>query len=140
MFKRRLRIVFVQEHDQGLSRAAAGYAAAAHDDWLAPQAACVQDPGPALSDPLTAAVNELGIALADEAVPWDAGAEPAPDLVITLGEAAWDALPALPAGTQHRHWPLAGHDRATLAELVERVDGVVGGLRLLARVDDPGKV
>ncbi len=50
------------------------------------------------------------------------------DLVLTLGECP---CPPLPAHAQHRRWP--DLDRTAIEE---RLAGVVGGLRLLSRLDD----
>ena len=49
------------------------------------------------------------------------------DLVLTLGVCP---CPPLPAHAQHRHWP--DLDRTAIEE---RLAGVVGGLRLLSRLD-----
>ncbi len=50
------------------------------------------------------------------------------DLVLTLGECP---CPPLPAHAQHRHWP-----ELRQAAIEERLAGVVGGLRLLSRLDE----
>ncbi len=51
------------------------------------------------------------------------------DLVITLG--ACPTPERLPPHVQHRHW-----QDTTPASLQRRLSGVVGGLRLLARLDE----
>ncbi|WP_298137596.1 hypothetical protein [Acidiferrobacter sp.] len=72
-----------------------------------------------------------------EARPGPAGRIPADcDLLITL-DAAADALgPDLPAGCRHIHWPLPAHPSD--ADIAARIEGLVGGMRLLARLDGSG--
>jgi len=57
------------------------------------------------------------------------------DLVLTLEDCAARALPALPARVQVRHLDLAGNAEARAAQIAERLRGIVGGLKLLARGD-----
>lgn len=60
-----------------------------------------------------------------------------PDLIVTLDDAARDTLPPLPTRVQVRHLDLAGAaDPAARRALVEaRVSGILGGLRLLDRLE-----
>ena len=53
------------------------------------------------------------------------------DLVVTLDPVSLDLLPALPATTRHKHW-----DVATPPAVRERVAGMIGGMRLLARMTE----
>lgn len=55
------------------------------------------------------------------------------DLLVTLDTAALNARPDLPAGCRHVHWPCPVSP--TDDEIAARVDGLVGGMRLLARLD-----
>lgn len=59
------------------------------------------------------------------------------DLVVTLDSDSRDTLPTLPPTTRHKHW-----DAATPTEVRDRVFGMIGGMRLLARLpeDDPDPV
>ncbi len=52
------------------------------------------------------------------------------DLVVTLDQSARESLPPLPATTRHKHWPVACKD-----DISRRVRGMIGGLRLLSRLD-----
>ena len=54
------------------------------------------------------------------------------DLIVTLDESALAQLLALPASTHHKHWTM---DHATPADIHQRVLGMIGGLRMLARLD-----
>ncbi len=52
------------------------------------------------------------------------------DLIVTLDESALARLPAPPASTHHKYWAI---DHATPADIRQRVLGMIGGLRMLAR-------
>ena len=56
------------------------------------------------------------------------------DLLVTLDALALAARPDLPLGCRHAHWPLPASPPD--ADIVARVDGLVGGMRLLARLDN----
>lgn len=53
------------------------------------------------------------------------------DLVITLGSCARDEAPPLPPTTRHKHW-----DVETPIAVRQRVEGMVGGMRMLHRMSD----
>lgn len=55
------------------------------------------------------------------------------DLLVTLDAAALEARPDLPSGCRHVHWPCP--PSPTDDDIAARVDGLVGGMRLLARLD-----
>lgn len=55
------------------------------------------------------------------------------DLVITLDASSQAALPALPGTTRHKHWPAQSPE-----DVRKRVAGMLGGMRLLARLPDEG--
>lgn len=59
---------------------------------------------------------------------------PSCDLLVTLDALALEARPELPSGCRHVHWPLPASP--TDADIAARVDGLVGGMRLLARLDN----
>ena len=61
-------------------------------------------------------------------------APPSCDLLVTLDALALEARPELPSGCRHAHWPLPASP--TDADIAARVDGLVGGMRLLARLDN----
>lgn len=52
------------------------------------------------------------------------------DLFVTLGEDDGIRPNAVPATTRHVHWPVSAHE-----EIERRVDGMIGGMRMLARLD-----
>ena len=138
-YKRRLRLLFVSAGG-AVARDAAAVAATRAGGWVEARTAGAVAAGgasPARPDP----------AIWDPAARDQAGADPAgpdfsnwpdlkdwADLVITLDESARRALPVLPARVRHRHWPLDAEPGAGRPEAIAaRLDGVVGGLRLLAR-------
>lgn len=53
------------------------------------------------------------------------------DLVVTLDPVSRDLLPALAATTRHKHWTVD-----TPAQVREQVTGMIGGMRLLARLSE----
>lgn len=64
-----------------------------------------------------------------------AGAAPEDcDLLVTLDPQALAVCPPPPPGCRHVHWPLA--PSCADADIASHVDGLIGGMRLLARLDD----
>ena len=74
------------------------------------------------------------------------------NLVVTICGHADEHCPALPAGVQKKHWPLedpakaTGTEdeimakfRATRDEIKNRVEGLIGGLKMMARSDSKEK-
>ncbi|MHB8255535.1 MAG: hypothetical protein ACYDEV_18070 [Acidiferrobacter sp.] len=55
------------------------------------------------------------------------------DLLVTLDQDSLRHLPELPAGCRHKHWVLAADSRE--ADLAAHVQSLVGGMRLLAGLD-----
>lgn len=55
------------------------------------------------------------------------------DLFITLDAGGLSHLPRLPQGVRHKHWSLAPD--AVDQDIEARVQGLIGGMRLLARLD-----
>jgi hypothetical protein len=97
--------------------------------FVATQAAWAQE--------AAAIAGRLGDGMIDAraARPGDGDACLSADLVLTLDAAARAALPALPARVRHRHLGLeAAPDAAQRAErIARRVEGILGGLRMMAR-------
>ncbi|WP_455384938.1 hypothetical protein [Acidihalobacter prosperus] len=83
---------------------------------------------------LASAAVELSRELGAEWLESDTAEAPASgwaDLVVTLDPVSRDHLPALPATSRHKHWNVD-----TPAEVRERVAGMIGGMRLLARLPE----
>lgn len=146
MYKRKVRILFLAVHPAACAQVAEGYARCLGAGWLECRSAY-----PILSreDPPVHAFSE-GNGVSE-------GLPPAPltedmlewaDLVVTLGgrEEGFD-LP-LPPGTRRKHWDLTefvqGHgmdeqnrvrSHSVQDEIQRRVQGIIGGIRLLARSD-----
>ncbi len=70
------------------------------------------------------------------------------DLVVTVCRSADEQCPALPAGVQKRHWPLANPIQGSENEagvlqswrmlrddIRSRVEGMIGGMKMLERMD-----
>lgn len=147
MYKRKVRVLFVCTGNSARSQMAEAWARARGGDWLEARSAGVT---PATVHPHTITVmREVGIALdghyskplTEELLAWA-------DVVITVCAHADVHCPALPPAVQKRHWPLpdpaavAGEPAAQLAafravreQVRLYVDGLVGGIRLLARAD-----
>ena len=136
MYKRKVRVLFF-DLEPGLNRVAASYGNALGKDWLEARATS-KTPNPIEGRQLTTAMAAEGFTalspsetLDDELFAWA-------DLVMTLGDSK-NALPPLPAHAQTRHWPVSLSDglETALAETRRRVEGVIGGLRMMARSDSP---
>ena len=83
---------------------------------------------------LATAAAEAALELGAEWLAADTAEAPASgwaDLVVTLDSVSRDRLPALPATSRHKHWNVN-----TPAEVRERVAGMIGGMRLLARLPE----
>ncbi|HUW97932.1 MAG TPA: hypothetical protein VMV40_03680 [Acidiferrobacter sp.] len=55
------------------------------------------------------------------------------DLLVTLDAESLCALPLLPLGGRHKHWPLSA--LSSDADIEAHVESLVGGMRLLAMLD-----
>lgn len=126
---------------------AQGWANQVGRDWLEARSAGIEAHG---QNPRAVAVmREAGVdisqqvsqRLTDDMLRWA-------DLVVTVCGHADEHCPVLPPGTQKKHWPLSdparasGSEaeimavfRATRDDIRARVEGIVGGLRLLAKSD-----
>ena len=144
MFKRKVRVLFVCTGNSARSQMAHAWARHLGAGWLEADSAGVAPKG---IHPCTVTVmREVGVdvsahvskPLTPELIAWA-------DLVVTVCAHADAQCPVIPVGTQKRHWPVAdpamfaGDDaralpmfRAARDELRERVEGILGGLRLLA--------
>ena len=145
MYKRKARVLFFCAGCADYCLVAVEFANRRGKDWLEARAVGV---GPAGQDPrVPATLREIGIdttggellAPTDTRLAWA-------DLVVTIGDEVDAHRLALPAHVQKRHWPFAtlvGGDaddiartvRAACDDIRARVDGIVGGLRLMARSD-----
>lgn len=147
MYKRKARVVFWCADRPGYCLLAAALANRLGEHWLEARAAAIEA---GESPPYAAAaLREIGIDLAGQDLlqPSDALLAWA-DLVVALGSGAEAHCPPLPAHVQKKHWalPAAAIDagdaddlarafRAAREDFRARVEGMVGGLRLLAKSD-----
>lgn len=112
MYKRRARLLFVHPLDREKARTAAEIATQLGQDWLESRDTCYAD--------YIGNVDPTGNR------EWA-------DLVILLGAMPADALPLAPHA-QLRCWQMT-EDANWLDRLSHKIQGVIGGLRLLARLD-----
>lgn len=110
-YKRGLRLVFVSTRH----------------DWAAQAAAIAGRLGEGRLEPRAADPADLASCL------WA-------DFILTLDEAARDALPLLPPRVQRRHLDLPGAGGASrrAERIASRVEGILGGLSMMARSDADG--
>ncbi|WP_124949878.1 hypothetical protein [Sulfuriferula thiophila] len=121
-YKRQARIVFLGGLHPAPANLAAHYAQKLGSEWMEARAAV-----------LTGVSGEVAV-LDDALLAWA-------DLLVTLDGAALAARPPLCAGMQHRHYPFEPippvTDKAGWSELAarvrERVEGMIGGMRLLEK-------
>jgi len=143
MYKRRARVLFLSQDHRLRSQMAEGYARPLGDRWLEARSAGLS---PTRVDPKAVALmaecgvdiaDQVSRALTDEDLAWA-------DLVVTFDPGARDRCPVLARTTQRRHRPieLPGEGAAWAAWQAVRervraeVEGMVGGLRLLSRLDE----
>ena len=112
MYKRKARVVFF-DADSAHAALAADLANSLGGDWLVAQAA--------------------GLTHASV----DADLKHWADLIVYFDACALKALQPLPPTTRTKHWPLVttpdGPSHALEAELKSRVQGMIGGMRMLSR-------
>lgn len=137
MYKRKARVVFFCAGNAGYCLAAAEFADRLGQDWIEARVAVADTER---QDPRTLAA--MG-AHRESPVPTEALFMWA-DLVVTIGDAAAAHCPALPAHVQKKHWavdPLRLDEaqgvvaQAVRDDIRARVEGIVGGLRLMAKSD-----
>ncbi len=135
-YKRKAHVLFVASGDVSRPLLAV---AAAHDvaaDWIEARAVCLTPQ--AMPEWLPRALAERMAAGAPLPQDLDAGLLAWADLLVSLDEAAQAACVARAPQVPHRHYPLAvPADCAGLRELGaglrERIAGMAGGMRMLAR-------
>lgn len=148
MYKRKARILFLCTGNSCRSQMAEGWANHLGSEWLKARSAGIEAHG---QNPRAIAVmREAGVDISPqestratpEMLAWA-------DLVITVCGHADEHCPVLPPGVQKKHWPLEdpakarGTEeeimqifRATRDEIRNRVEGVIGGIKLLAHSDE----
>lgn len=150
MYKRKVKVLFLCTGNSCRSQMAEGWAKHLGGDWLEAQSAGIEAHG---KNPRAIAVmREAGVDIAlqestrvtPETIAWA-------DLVVTVCGHADEHCPVLPPGVQKKHWALSdpakatGSEeeimavfRATRDEVRSRVEGLIGGLKMLARSDGSG--
>ncbi len=124
-YKRRARVVFLSGLHPAPANLAAHYAQKSGSEWLEARAAVLPE-----------VVGDVPV-LDDAMLAWA-------DLLVTLDAAAYAAKPALRAGMQHRHYPFEpippASDKAAwqalAAQVRARVEGMIGGMRLMQKAAD----
>ncbi|MHB1241089.1 MAG: low molecular weight phosphatase family protein [Gammaproteobacteria bacterium] len=148
MYKRKARVLFVAAELPWAAPMAAAYANALGSDWLESRCA---SPGATGEDTRAIAVMaEARLDLRAQAVMvLDPDLLDWADLVVTLGPAAAAHDPALASHPRRKHWPVedprarAGANEAVVLdgmraerdELRRRIEGMLGGLRMLGKSD-----
>lgn len=149
MYKRKVRILFLCTGNSCRSQMAEGWANHLGAHWVEARSAGITAHG---KNPRAIAVmQEAGVdisqqsskVLSPDMLEWA-------DLVVTVCGHADEHCPALPPHVQKRHWPIEDPARATgteeeiLAkfravrdEIRGRVEGLLGGLVMMARSDAP---
>jgi len=147
MYKHKARILFLCTGNSCRSQMAEGWANHLGGEWLEAQSAGIEAHG---KNPRAIAVmRETGVDISHqestrvtpEMLAWA-------DLVVTVCGHADEHCPVLPPGVQKKHWPLedpakaTGTEveimakfRATRDEVKSRVEGMIGGIKLLAHSD-----
>ncbi|HKJ09515.1 MAG TPA: hypothetical protein VKA76_10545 [Gammaproteobacteria bacterium] len=136
MYKRRARVVFFAAATPCVAALARALAEHLDSQWLDVRAAFTGPAPhcpPATSDGLP--LSAVPAALDESLLGWA-------DLLVCLDAAALTACPALPPDVRRIHWPAVaavahlGVDDPTLRKaLEERIQGMIGGMRLLAGLD-----
>ena len=147
MYKHKAKILFLCTGNSCRSQMAEGWANHLGGAWLEAASAGIEAHG---KNPRAIAVmREAGVDISHqestrvtpEMLAWA-------DLVVTVCGHADEHCPVLPPGVQKKHWPLedpakaTGTEeeimakfRATRDEVKSRVEGLIGGIKLLARSD-----
>lgn len=118
MYKRKAQVVFLDRTGKAAAPLAAKLAGELGADWLEARAAALE---PAST-----------VAPLDEAVKHWA------DLLVHFDEATGEAAKPLPPTTRLKYWPLKADPETDSAQLLEelrqRVNGMIGGMRMLSRL------
>jgi len=148
MYQRKARILFLCTGNSCRSQMAEGWANHLGAEWLEAISAGIEAHG---KNPRAIAVmREAGVDISrQESTRVTPEMLAQADLVVTVCGHADEHCPVLPPGVQKKHWPLedpakaTGTEeqimakfRATRDEIKSRVEGMIGGIRLLARSDE----
>jgi arsenate reductase len=151
MYKRKARILFLCTGNSCRSQMAEGWANRLGKDWIEATSAGIEAHG---KNPRAIAVmREAGVDISrQESKALTPEMLRGADLVVTVCGHADESCPALPPGARKKHWPLddpakaTGTEdeimtkfRATRDEIKSRVEGLIGGLKMMARSDDKEK-
>ncbi len=147
MYKRKARILFLCTGNSCRSQMAEGWANHLGGEWLEATSAGIEAHG---KNPRAIAVmREAGVDISyQESTCVTPEMLASADLVVTVCGHADEHCPVLPPGVQKKHWPLedparaSGTEeqimtkfRATRDEIRHRVEGMIGGLKMMARSD-----
>lgn len=134
MYKRRARVLFLEEPGLGLAQIAAAWASHLAAEWMEARAGAW---GPRGSSGAETAIAASGLVLPAWVVP-EASLSWA-DLLVPLTPGAATRCARPPAGVQVKVWSIAVPDAADAAgwhdlaaQLRSRVEGMAGGMRMLA--------
>ncbi|WP_372522052.1 arsenate reductase (thioredoxin) [Sulfuricaulis sp.] len=147
MYQRKARILFLCTGNSCRSQMAEGWANHLGGEWLEAKSAGIEAHG---KNPRAIAVmREAGVDISrQESTRVTPEMLTQADLVVTVCGHADEHCPMLPPGVQKKHWPLedpakaTGTEdeimvkfRATRDDIKSRVEGLIGGLKMLARSD-----
>lgn len=147
MYQRKARILFLCTGNSCRSQMAEGWANHLGSEWIEAHSAGIEAHG---KNPRAIAVmREAGVDISrQESTRVTPQMLEQADLVVTVCGHADEHCPVLPPGVQKKHWPLedpakaTGTEeqimakfRATRDEIKIRVEGMIGGIKLLARSD-----
>lgn len=151
MYKRKVKILFLCTGNSCRSQMAEGWANYLGQDWIEATSAGIEAHG---KNPRAIAVmREAGVDISrQESTRVTPAMLEQADLVVTVCGHADENCPALPTGVQKKHWALedpakaTGTEdeimakfRATRDEIKGRVEGLIGGLKMMARSDSREK-
>ena len=152
MYQRKARILFLCTGNSCRSQMAEGWANHLGSEWIEARSAGIEAHG---KNPRAIAVmREAGVDISrQESTRVTPQMLEQADLVVTVCGHADEHCPVLPPGVQKKHWPLedpakaTGTEeqimakfRATRAEVRARVEGLIGGIKILARRDTKEQV
>ncbi|MHB8453769.1 MAG: arsenate reductase (thioredoxin) [Acidiferrobacterales bacterium] len=147
MYKRKAHILFICTGNSCRSQMAEGWANHLGYEWLEARSAGIEAHGK--NPRAIAAMREAGVDIShQESTRLGPAMLAWADLVVTVCGHADEHCPALPQGVQKKHWPLEDPARAqgsetdimavfreTRDEIRDRVESMVGGMKMLARTN-----
>jgi len=151
MYKRKVKILFLCTGNSCRSQMAEGWANHLGQDRVEAASAGIEAHG---KNPRAIAVmREAGVDISrQESTRVTPPMLEQADLVVTVCGHADESCPVLPPGVQKKHWPLEdpakatgtedeimARFRATRDEIKSRVEGLIGGLKMMARGDSKEK-